>query len=223
VACCAVVALFLGQLNVKMVDAVGLTSTLTNDAQIVAFAERPPAVGGRSAAFVEEYPWAQQFFGRGSTFRRFVYRQPDGPSIWVDSVVTEDRRRLDLYNVQGCYSFHGYDMRAMTSVDLGYGISAQQLQFEVTGSQGEWVAYTWTWPIATDEGSQHERMTIFYRVDASQAVDGVARNSDVARSYLERLVGVGNGRIADGPEARELQAFARELISGQVSAGTEGR
>jgi hypothetical protein len=213
-----VVAGFLGGLNVQMVDAVGLSTTLDDDARIGAFADAPPRIGELSAAFVDDYPWARQFFGRDSTFRRFVYRQPDGPSIWVDSVVTPERNRLDLYNVQGCYSFHGYDMRAVSTVDLGYGIVARQIQFVVAGSDDQWVALSWTWPVVTERGNEHERLTIFYRV---RGVDTAAIDAqDTSRGLLERLFGIGNGKVAAGPEARELHEIAARLVRRQIDTRT---
>jgi exosortase/archaeosortase family protein len=220
-------AVLLGSMNRNMIDAVGLSARLADGTSISTFAAALPAVDGSAPRYVDQYDWSRQFFGRNSTYQRYVYRVPSGRSdggnlIWVDTVVTDERERLDLFNVQGCYNFHGYEMAAVSTVDVGYGIVAQQVQFIVPDSLNRWVALTWTWPVSDGGRDLHERVTILQYVAAEDAGDTIAAQDDTL-SALERLFGIGNGNVAVGPEAEEVFDVGTAIIESQLDNHTAGQ
>lgn len=217
-----VLALGLGALNRDMIDAVGLSTRLADGTTITPFAAALPAYQGVEPRYIDEYAWASQFFGRDSTYQRYAYNAGDGGVIWVDTVVTDERERLDLFNLQGCYNFHGYEMSAVSTVEVGYGIVAQQIQFVMPDSGARWIALSWTWPVNQGGQEVHERVTLLQHVAAGDANATVTRQDDTL-SALERLFGIGNGRVAVGPEAEEVLAAGNAIIRGQLENGRAGQ
>ena len=215
-------AVMLGALNRDMVDAVGLSARLSDGSSISTFARTQPEIGGVDPRYVDQYDWSRQFFGRNSTYQRYAYLNGEGGSIWVDTVVTDERERLDLFNLQGCYNFHGYDMAAVSTVDIGYGIVAQQLQFIVPDSGDRWVALSWTWPVATGDAEAHERVTVLQHVDGEDVVATI-QTQDESLSLLERLFGIGNGNVAVGPEADEVFEVGSSIIRNQLDNSFAGQ
>ena len=216
-------AVMLGGLNRDMVDAVGLSARLSDGASISTFTRTQPQIDGVEPHYVDQYDWSRQFFGRNSTYQRFAYLSAGGGgSIWVDTVVTDERERLDLFNLQGCYNFHGYDMAAVSTVDIGYGIVAQQLQFIVPDSGDRWVALSWTWPVTDGDKEVHERVTILQHVDGED-VAATVQTQDESLSLLERLFGIGNGNVAVGPEADEVFAVGSSIIRNQLDSSFAGQ
>ena len=136
--------------------------------------------------------------------------------------MTDERERLDLFNLQGCYNFHGFEMSAVSTVDVGYGIVAQQLQFIVPDSGDRWVALSWVWPVTMDGKEADERITILQYVAAEDASSTVVAQDD-GLSALERLFGIGNGHVAVGPEADEVLAAGTEIIHSQLDQRSAGQ
>jgi len=215
-------AALLGAMNRDMIDAVGLSSRLADGASISTFSASLPVVEGVEPRYINQYDWSRQFFGRDSVYRRHAYRIGEGNSIWVDSVVTGDRERLDLFNVQGCYNFHGYEMTAVSTVDVGYGIVGQQIQFIIPDAGGRWVALSWTWPVEDGNDEAHERVTVLQYVAAEDAQTTIASQGDTLSAF-ERLLGIGNGRVAVGPEAEEVLAVSRAIVRGQLASEIAGQ
>jgi exosortase/archaeosortase family protein len=216
-------AVMLGTLNRDMVDAVGLSARLSDGTHIASFARTQPQINGTQPIYVDQYDWSRQFFGRNSTYQRYAYLSGGGSgSIWVDTVVTDERERLDLFNLQGCYSFHGYDMAAVSTVDIGYGIVAQQLQFIVPDSGDRWVALSWTWPIMNGDSEAHERVTILQHIDGDDVAASITTQEE-SLSLLERLFGIGNGNVAVGPEADEIFAVGSSIIRNQLDSDFAGQ
>ena len=214
-------AVTLGSLNRDMVDAVGLSARLADGASISTFALAQPSIEGVEPLYIDQFNWSRQFFGRNSTYQRYAYSDPSGGNtIWVDTVVTDERERLDLFSLQGCYNFHGYEMAAVSTVDIGYGIVAQQLQFIVPDSGDRWVALSWTWPV--EAGDTHERVTVLQYIEAEDVDTTVATQSD-GLSALERLFGIGNGQVAVGPEADAVLAAGNAIIQSQLDERTAGQ
>lgn len=216
-------ATVLGTMNRDMIDAVGLSSRLADGSPIQTFGATTPTFGGADPRFVDQYDWSKQFFGRNSTYQRFAYpSNGDGQAVWVDSVVTDERERLDLFNVQGCYNFHGFDLAAVSTVEIGHGIVGQQLQFVIPDSGDQWIALSWTWPVLDGREDAHERITILQYVEGEHADDIVEQDGTL--SALERLVGLGNGRVSVAPEAAEVFKVAQTIVGMQLGADrAEGR
>lgn len=208
-------AMLLGTMNRDMVDAVGLSSQIADGNPIQTFAASTPAFGSAEPRFVDQYDWSKQFFGQNSTYQRFSYRPDDGRAVWVDSVVTDDRNRLDLFNVQGCYNFHGFDLAAVSTVDIGHGIVGQQLQFVVPDSGDQWIALSWTWPVMDDGEEAHERVTILQYVEGENTTEIVDQGDGL--SALERLFGLGNGRVSVAPEAEGVHQAALAIVDSQFN------
>lgn len=214
-------AMVVGVMNQGMIGAVGLSSRLASGSAIPSYQATLPDYESISPVFVGQYDWSQQFFGRGSTYQRYSYQLPDGQTIWVDSVVTDERRRLDLFNVQGCYNFHGFELAAVSTVDIGHGIVGQQLQFVVPESGDQWIALTWTWPVERDGEQLDERVTILQYVKGEPGSQVVDQGSTL--SAFERLFGIGNGKVSIAPEAEEVYAVAQSIVTAQLNSDRAGQ
>ncbi len=208
------ISLVVGVFNQGIVDAVGLSTRLATGHPIPAFQATLPAYERVEPVFVDQYDWSKPFFGRNSTYQRFKYQVPGQPTIWVDSVLTDDRKRLDLFNVQGCYNFHGFNLAAVSTIDIGMGIVGQQLQFVVPDSGRQWIALTWTWPVERNGEQMHERITILQYVEGDANTQIV--NQQSALSAFERLFGIGNGRVAVSPQASHIFQAAQAIVASQV-------
>jgi hypothetical protein len=75
-------------------------------------------------------------------------------------VTTSSLSRLDAYNVQACYSFHGYGLRKPVDYDLGGGVKSTLLTFNNAQLSGEWNALFWVWKVNTAQGHRYERIVL---------------------------------------------------------------
>ncbi len=159
------------------------------DRSLVATADRPTALAdverlGSGARFLGREQWSTVYFGAGSTWDRYLVQVSEpkgtgagagavagagteagaaggaGASMWLDSLVVDDGEALRAHDVLACYSFHGAQVDLAEPVRLAGRITATR--FTVTQADGEqWQSLYWEWPLTTEGGLRHERVTLF--------------------------------------------------------------
>ena len=128
---------------------------------IQSFLVQPVSLSGWQESKIGEYDWAKRFFGDDSSWIRYEYYGTKGPvPVIADVVTTSSLSRLDAYNVQACYSFHGYGLRAPIGYDLGGGVKSTLLTFHNAQLSGEWNALFWVWKVNTAQGHRYERIVL---------------------------------------------------------------
>jgi exosortase/archaeosortase family protein len=154
--------------------------------RLVAFSSAPPIVRGWTARLVDVYPWAQQYFGRGSVWQRYEYApghaQHDDPSIVIaDAVETGDLSRFDTYNLDACYRFHKYAIHARGHVQLLGGIRAETLSYTHPRLRSDWTVLAWLWPVRhLSGGTRYERVVLM----APGGVDRIDFLTELARGIV---------------------------------------
>lgn len=117
------------------------------------------AVGG-DAEFLGREEWSKVYFGSSSVWNRYRVSTASGGSVWVDGLVVTDGDALRAHDVLSCYNFHGAEVAAQETVRLDGRVTATRLV--VRQADGEqWQTLWWEWPVLTDAGLRHERVTLF--------------------------------------------------------------
>jgi exosortase/archaeosortase family protein len=134
--------------------------------RLTAFGISPPSVSGWRVQLVDTYPWSQQYFGGGSTWRRYQYgattvRAGEPSTVIVDAVETSDLSRFDTYNLDACYSFHRYSVHARGHAYLAGGIRAETVSFTHPQLHSDWNIVAWIWPVRSPSGAtRYERVVL---------------------------------------------------------------
>lgn len=123
------------------------------------------ASAGTGAELLGREDWSKVYFGAGSVWNRYrvAVGASGGPatsSVWVDSLLVEDRAALEAHDVLGCYGFHGAEVTDGGTVRVaGRFVARRLVVVQATGEQ--WQSLYWEWPVATPQGLRHERVTLF--------------------------------------------------------------
>jgi exosortase/archaeosortase family protein len=135
---------------------------------IESFLAQPVSLSGWQESKIGEYDWAKRFFGNDSSWIRYEYYGTKAPvPVIADVVTTSSLSRLDAYNVQACYSFHGYGLRKPVDYDLGGGVKSTLLTFNNSQLSGEWNALFWVWKVNTAQGHRYERIVLLAPVNGN--------------------------------------------------------
>lgn len=122
---------------------------------------------------------------------------------------------FNAYGVTACYSFHGYTLRDVSTVDLGDGVKGQALSYSGGSSNQNWSIVYWIVPVATGSGTRFERVILYLQNTPA----GTVSMSPHTPGEVQLTAAV---KSAD-PEQRRLLtnqiflvAFARQVIAGQT-------
>jgi exosortase/archaeosortase family protein len=142
-------------------------ATSTGAPRLASFARSQETPEGWSLAQTNQYDWARQYYGRDSTWVRYMYTtqgtNPDLQAnipITADIIETSDRAALVNYGVESCYTFHGYSITGRQSVDLGSGVVGGILTWTNPDTELTWTTLYWHWPIASAGKTRYERITL---------------------------------------------------------------
>jgi exosortase/archaeosortase family protein len=123
------------------------------------------SVPGWASRFVATYGFDKVEFGTDSTWDRYLYL-PGGASgvpqtvpVTLDVISTSDLGSFSTYTVADCYHFHGYQETDQSTVDLGGGVVANTVVYEVQGGLW-WAAVYWEWPVTTASGETYQRIVL---------------------------------------------------------------
>jgi exosortase/archaeosortase family protein len=197
----------------------------TGEPKLGSFLADPATPAGWTASFVTEYDMNKPLFGEDSRWFRYTLSDtaPQSSSLHSRLPVTADvidaggLSGFEAYGVTACYSFHGYVLRDVATVDLGDGIKGQALSYSggAALSHQDWSIVYWILPVETGAGTRYERVILYVQNTAAASVSLAPGVPGAAQLTATR-------KAAD-PEQRLLLtdqtflvAFARQVIAGQV-------
>jgi exosortase/archaeosortase family protein len=230
------VGVFNGQLRDYDRIANGLGSPRLAD-----FASSQTSPDGWTAQPYATYTQYERFFGTGSTWDRYQYLY-SGPSIvdppageplpalaaniplFVDVVETPDRAALNEYGIEQCYSFHGYGITGVQSVDLGEGLVGGMLTWSNPETSLTWTTLYWHWPISTPEGTRYERVVLIMNDQPTNVFRSPELDTNATRQLQLDLNDVLRGIGSEEDRERLLQTrqfligFAQNLVQLRAAA-----
>jgi exosortase/archaeosortase family protein len=200
--------------------------------RLVSFSTSVAQVPGFSERTLANYPWAGRFFGSGSDWTRYLYlpsdAAADAPPITVDVVRADSLDALTAYGVEDCYSFHHYDLRGTTSVDLGGGITGNAISYRAEGEG--WEAQYWIWPVRHAGHTSYERIVLLIPTGSGGlSAAGPRPNSDPLRGLGLGVYAAARRAPAGGipMDSRSTQAylagFGRLLVDNRDAVPTAAR
>jgi exosortase/archaeosortase family protein len=132
--------------------------------RLSSFLVNPAAPAHYRAAFQSEIH-DQALFGASSRWFRYAYTstttQRGTLPVTADIVDESGLSGFEAYGVTACYSFHGYELHDVESVDLGNGVSGQALSYSDRTSNLNWSIVWWIVPVRTGEGTRYERVILY--------------------------------------------------------------
>lgn len=225
------IALVISVLNGDLSKSDPVASSLGSP-RLAGFATTQETPEGWGLTVNQKIDWAKRFFGRDSTWVRYVFnddQQANGPisgslPVFADIIETSSRDSLTAYGIEACYKFHGYQVSKERSVDLGNGVVGGTLSWTNPDNDTTWTTLWWHWPIKTPNGTRYERMTLLLNDQPNSALTAPEPSTDVANrvrlDVADKIKGstgddLGNERLAG--TQRFLTSFAQELVRQRVA------
>jgi hypothetical protein len=180
------------------------------------------------------YPWVQTYFGKDSTWNRYVYSwKADRPAatsyqsvspVILDIISTSDLSTFSTYGIEACYRFHNFQILEARRVDLGAGVIGHAVVYHNQELFSNWTAVYWEWPVKTPVGQRYERVIL--NMDTPRPPQ-VRAPSDPT-SLVSRLqlaigdaLGGGSGDVSNPDSARVrdfLVSFGHEVVLSAANA-----
>ena len=195
----------------------------TGEPKLGSYLADPANPYGWTAAFETEYSMGKPLFGSDSRWFRFLY-SPTSPTlsslhstlpVTADVVDASSLSGFNAYGVPACYSFHGYTLRDVVSVDLGEGISGQALSYSGGTTRLNWSIVYWIWPVKTGSGTRYERIILYIQNTSAEMVS-LAPRTPGAPQLAEALKGANPAQQLLLRNRAFLVAFARQIVAGQT-------
>ncbi len=195
-----------------------------------------PAVAASSSVVLAGYatgpgqaqPWSRVYFGERSQWTRSRLTptgQRAAPTIWVDSVTTDDWAALRAHPLLDCYRFHGFSLSRVSRSVLTAGVLADEIVHRRPDG-ATWHVLSWEWPVRAANGTlRHERVVLLassQRRDLAPARttadDGAATPGTGLRALLAARWGsAGQGTDPNPALAAALRSAADELVSSRLA------
>jgi exosortase len=202
--------------------------------RLVSFSQAPSHPDGWSVARTNVYTWATPFFGSDSTWYRYEYLYNGDPkaalqssgTIISDVINTSDVSSFSTYGIEACYSFHGYSLYSIKTVDLGGGVTGNVLAYYNPSTRSDWTTVYWHWPVKTSSGkTRYERVTLMLLNTQQVKFSGSSMQPSTVRSLGLSLENAISGRSSPvgGRFARSeafLIQFAHEVIVHQAAVSS---
>lgn len=174
------IALVLGLANSGYQRYEAISSGLA-DARLTGIDIDTAHVPGWEASDLGSLTQARQYFGESATWDRVVYQPLEAATVtadrnvYLDVLTTDDPGTFAAYGLEACYTFHGFVISSVASVDVGAGVSAQVIDYTNTKQNIEWSALWWEWPYATDDGiTRYQRIVVFMADGPKAEFEGLA-------------------------------------------------
>jgi hypothetical protein len=145
--------------------------------RVEAFTVASSRIPGWSVTTVGAYTFGKLEFGSTSTWYRYLYlpgtrltsatSEQDTP-VTLDVISTSDLSSFSAYTVEDCYHFHDYPVAAESTANLGGGVVAHTVVYEVQGIES-WTAVYWEWPVQTSHGLWYQRIVLNETTEGSPA------------------------------------------------------
>jgi exosortase/archaeosortase family protein len=226
-----VIGLAIAMLNADLRAFDGVSTSLGSP-RLTSFAVSRETVPGWNIRDGQRIEWARRFFGKDSTWVRYIYSDTGTGTIrgnlpiYADVIETSNRGSLSAYGIEACYQFHGYTTVGRRSVDLGNGVVGGVLSWTNTDDSTTWTSLWWHWPIKTDKGTRYERVTLLMNDSSNARLSAPHPTSDPGRRLQLGLDDNLRGSDASGlsdrlaNSQRFLQTFAQELVQRRSAAPT---
>jgi hypothetical protein len=197
-------------------------ATASGEPRLGSFLAQPAAPAGWSVAWETEYTSNKPLFGPSSRWFRYIYSPNGGPSdlgsslpVTADVINAGGLSGFGQFGVAACYTFHGYTLRDVATVNLGDGINGQTLSYAGANRSEDWSIVYWIWPVATAKGTRYERIILYLQ---NTELDNVRVGTDV--QGISGLKGALVGTTAQDRRLIQNRAFlvefAREIVKGQA-------
>jgi len=205
--------------------------------RLVSFSDNPSHPLGWQVARTNVYTWATPFFGEDSTWYRFAYTFVGDPNATLksnsqvisDVINTSDVSSFSTYGIEACYSFHGYHLYSIKTVDLGGGVTGNVLAYYNTSEKSDWTTVYWHWPVRTPAGkTRYERVTLMLINTADAQFTGPTPQPSTVRSLglsLQNAISGKSSPVAAKFAQTEqfLVEFAHAIIEQQAVASGSTR
>ena len=235
IAAVVVGAVVLGGLNTVVPGTTGAYDAAEPAAR--SFSDVPDAPGGYRLASVESHSWARTYYGAASSWTRYrlAATTSTGPTVWLDSISTDDWAALRAHPLLDCYRFHDFSLERTFRPVLAAGVLADEVVFRRPDG-ATWHVLSWEWPVQGDGGTlRHERMVLLAsssRTDLAVppeaggpgggAGDRAAATGVGLRALLAQGWGGSDGRDPNPSLTAALRGAADELIRTRLAAGRAG-
>ena len=190
-------------------------------------------VPGWAAVRTDDYSWARQYFGRDSSWVRYLYSwQPEESAaaafrstapVTVDVISTDDLQAFSRYGFEDCFRAHDDRVLDQERVDLGAGVVGRAIAYHSPSLGRDWSAVYWEWPVRSASGERYERIVLSLAetnagsTAPAPAIGPVRRMAIDIADLLDGLSRTGFSSKR-GPTRDFLVGFAREMIQGTTRA-----
>lgn len=194
-------------------------ASAAGEPRLSSYLVNPATPAGWTVAFQQEVTRDRLLFGATSRWFRYLYVPTSTTAgdlhstepVTADVVDEDGLGGFQTYGVPECYSFHGYTLRGVSSVDLGSGVTGQSLSY-ATPAGRDWSIVYWLWPVRTGDGTRYERVILYLQNTTAGRVTPPGGEGAVAAAA---------SGAHDGADVRLavnrafLVAFAREIVVAQ--------
>ena len=222
----AVAAGVLGTLNTVLPATSGAYDAAEPAA--TAFSDAPLAPPGYATGPAQAQPWSRVYFGARSDWTRYrltpTGRQP-APSVWVDSVTTDDWAALRAHPLLDCYRFHGFSLSRVSRTVLAAGVLADEVVHRRPDG-ATWHVLSWEWPVRSPDGGpmRHERVVLLassQRTDLAPAPEATDDRAGTPGTGLRALLASRWGSAGSGTDpnpglAAALRRAADDLVTARL-------
>lgn len=240
-----VVAAALVTLNTRLAAMSPIAGTF-GQALLAAFNPATVAIEGFEGRAVDRFPFARQFFGDDADWTRYEF-SGDGTAelaspvpVIADVVTVSDRQSFEDFDIQSCYSFHGYTATEPEEFDLGAGVVGRLITWRDSRTAQIWTTLYWYWPIAAeDEKPRYQRIALLMTHDPDARYATPLQGADpqgTAGIKIHELMqspkkGLGRTDPGDnpeaigdaaGPERAFVVAFGRRVVADVTSRTSAG-
>jgi exosortase len=215
--------------NNSSLTSYNLVASATGAPKVGSFLADPADPRGWTATFETEYTINKPLFGEDSRWFRYLYlpTSPASSSLHSSLPITADVidagsvTGFDEYGVTACYTFHGYTLRDVSTVNLGDGVTGQALSYSGETAVQNWSIVYWILPVATGGGTRYERV-ILYLQNTPAGTVSLSPGTSGAAQLVESLKGVDPVQQRLLTNQAFLVAFARQVIAGQIHQDDTG-
>ena len=223
----AVAVGLLGALNTVLPATAGAYDAA--DPAAAAFSDAPTAPAGWTTGPAQRQPWSRVYYGAGSDWSRYRLTPTAGrtaPSVWVDSITTDDWAALRAHPLLDCYRFHGFSLARVSRSVLAAGVLADEVVYRRPDG-ATWHVLSWQWPVRSPDGGplRHERVVLLassQRSDLAPAPSGADDDASTPGTGLRALLAARWGSAGSGTDpnpglAAALRRAADDLVTTRLA------
>lgn len=201
-------------------------------AQLAPFSPLSVGLPGFQGRRVDNFGFARQFFGQDSDWTRYEFAGPGNEAlatnvpVTADVVTSSDLQTFEDFDIQSCYSFHGYETSPVEDVELGAGVVGHLLTWRNRDLSSAWTTLYWHWPVEVLGRTRYQRIALLIPHDVNARLVAPIRPSrPEMQNDLERILDR-PGADDEGPtvaaERDVLVAFGTEMVEASVARAEKG-